>query len=368
MKRIRSLCPVVGIVVAVALCLAATGCHKDENSSPVRNDTAQTSSDTAEPAIAKPAVNRPVQLWRQQHPTDQRTDDEVTIDLATQSPEAFNTYPDAVADFRRILGNEYSLLQAGRHGFNLDNPLDAWLSAIFNEQERTIQERGEWDPQSLLKDGKNFTTRAAYLEMEKTNDIVAHSYWCLSPAAIPDLLAGIPGVPQTREIVTNEIEIPAKLSEDTEEAITNAMKIRFAPLVSDDQLLYKLDAVSVIIADEYATQEVVSDDSIRNRFEVTLRKYGIRVEDNAPASVMVSVGGVWVRPDLVVLSYECRSELHEIVTLKRKGDFRRSLATVWADDRGGVVGRSIAENAILQETEQMAEKFANDYLKANPKN
>ena len=52
--------------------------------------------------VSSTQPNSIVQWWRSQNPTDNSSDDEITLNLASRYPEAFQTYPDAVADYRRI--------------------------------------------------------------------------------------------------------------------------------------------------------------------------------------------------------------------------------------------------------------------------
>ena len=55
--------------------------------------------------------NRVVDWFRSVHPDDTRQDDEITVEVAAESPDTFQLYPDAVADFDRINKD----LQSRRH-------------------------------------------------------------------------------------------------------------------------------------------------------------------------------------------------------------------------------------------------------------
>ena len=345
----------------------------------------ETSSRQAQPALvnarqselpAPPKSNEPVRLWRQQHPDDLRTDDQITMDLAWNNPDAFNTYPDAVADCRRILANEYTLFSQGSRTYDANNPAYFLLLKLVLEQERALQARASWDPSVLLKDGKRFLPRIEFVGLMKTNPSDAQSYWRLSHADVLKSLARLGGVPRRAEVVTNVVvrevvvtnevirEVPAKLSEFQEGAIALGRKVRFAPYGS---ALNKLEAVSVDVAVEDEVREIISESSIRQRFELTLRKYGIRVDDKSPAGILVGFSGVWVPPNRVVLACQWNAELRETVMVERTNDFSRAYGTVWADHGGGYAGRGIAGQDMLEKAEQIAEKFANAYLKANPR-
>src|SRR6185437_13187651 len=50
-------------------------------------------------------MNSLVQLYRQHFPDDQRSDDQITLDLAQQYPDQLNTFPDAKSDYDRIQGD-----------------------------------------------------------------------------------------------------------------------------------------------------------------------------------------------------------------------------------------------------------------------
>lgn len=49
-------------------------------------------------------TNRVVVQYRAKFPDDPRSDADITLDLANKFPDEFKTYPDAVADYNRIMG------------------------------------------------------------------------------------------------------------------------------------------------------------------------------------------------------------------------------------------------------------------------
>lgn len=311
--------------------------------------------------------NEPVRIWRQQHPNDSRTDDQITVDLARENPLAFNTYGDAIADYRRILTNEFALFSQGTRRYRPDNPVHVWLLGLVNEQERAVQARGLWNPSELFRNGKTFLPREEYVPLMKTNPAAAASnYWTLSNDEMLQRLGRISGVPLLPQVVSDTVpvEVPSKVTKSVEDELVK-VRLLTAPNASGAEVLYKLGAVRVTATVEEPASELVSTSDIIDRFKQTLRNRSIDIDDNARFGIMVSVGGNWVRPDLVVFAYQCRSQVFDSVVLSRSDDIRRAAVAVWDKDRGGAVSRSLSRRALLDETQQLADKFADDYLRAN---
>jgi hypothetical protein len=176
-----------------------------------------------------------------------------------------------------------------------------------------------------------------------------------------------------KEAVT-EIEKPVEALKPWQQAATDFnARYQSARLVENPRdALYKLDSVAVLVSVSDDAKKVVSEDSVRTKFELILRKYGVKIDENAVASLEVTITGVWQEEGVrgqVIFPYSATVELFQIVVVDRKGDLRRVVARLWneglvawrAGDRGQV------ESAILGNVEQLGEKFANAYLAAQAK-
>jgi hypothetical protein len=288
--------------------------------------------------------------------------------LGWENPDAFNTYPDALADCRRILADEYIHFSQGSLAYDAGNPVHIWLLRLISEQERAIQARGAWDASVLFKDGKQFLPRADYLALENANPATASNYWYLSHQDVLRSLATLTAVPKPVEVVTNEVikevVVPATLSDAQRAAIDFAARYDASPYVRGDDALYKLDSIDVHVTVDDAVKRVVSEERVRDKFELVLRSHNIRLEEKSPAFLLVYCEGVWSQ-NAPLLTYTVSADLGQTVTIDRDGDLRHGLGTLWTCGSFGHAGSEVAEREILSSVDQMAERFANAFLKAN---
>ena len=177
------------------------------------------------------------------------------------------------------------------------------------------------------------------------------------------------GKPAVKKVL-KEVEVPAKLTYSQKTAINftdrylNARQIR-----AQDDALYKLDSVRVNVSINEAVEKVVSDDRIKNKFELILRKHGIYIDEKALVSVDLIVNGIWSgdNPGVGFLAYTQRIGLNQWLVVERRGDFRRAVAQLWKQEIIGFANNQKAEGQVLDGVESMAEAFANKYLAAQQK-
>jgi hypothetical protein len=171
--------------------------------------------------------------------------------------------------------------------------------------------------------------------------------------------------------VFKEVEVPARLTYSQKTAISFTDRYASArPIQAQDEALYKLDSVKVNVFINDAVEKVVSDDRIRNKFELILRKQGINIDQKASVSVDLTINGLWSRdnPGVGFLAYTQRIGLNEWLVVERRGDLRRAVAQLWKQEIIGFANSQKAEGQILDGVELMAEAFANKYLAAQQKN
>lgn len=162
--------------------------------------------------------------------------------------------------------------------------------------------------------------------------------------------------------VIKEIKVPAELSESQQMAIDFTDRYVSAKTVGSlDEALYKLDSIKVQVSLNDAVKKVLSEDRVRNKFELILRKSGVKLDDKARAHLNLTIEGLWEK-EQSFLVYTPRIELDEFVVVGRKGDFRRILATLWREGSYGFAGSKVAEGAILESVDSLGERFANRFL------
>jgi hypothetical protein len=177
----------------------------------------------------------------------------------------------------------------------------------------------------------------------------------------------VPSVKEVTKQVTREVEVPAKLTPGQQDAIDFADRFRNARFIETrDEALYKLDSVQVDVSLNDPIKKLVSKDRVRNKFELILRKDGIKIDEKAPAFITLNVEGLWSK-DAAFLVYTPSVQLNQIVVVGRNGDMRRLPATLWQSGAYGFAGQRVAEGAILKAVEELGEEFANKYLAAQQK-
>lgn len=162
--------------------------------------------------------------------------------------------------------------------------------------------------------------------------------------------------------------MPAKPTSSQQAAIDFRDRFFNARLIeTPDDALYKLDAVQVGVSVDDAIKKLVSEERVRNKFELILRKDGIKIDQKAPVFLNLTVEGLWSKGTMAFLVYTPRIQLQEVVVVGRKGDMRQVVATLWERGSYGFAGRQVAEDAILKSVESLGEEFANKYLAAQQK-
>ena len=177
------------------------------------------------------------------------------------------------------------------------------------------------------------------------------------------------GKPAVRKVL-KEVEVPAELTYSQRTAINFTDHYQSArPIKAQDETLYKLDSVRVNVSINEAVEKVVSDDRIRNKFELILRKHGIKIAEKALVSVDLTIHGLWSgdNPGVGFLAYAQRIGLNQWLVVERRGDFRRAVAQLWKQEIIGFTNNQKAEGQILDGVESIAEAFANKYLAAQQK-
>ena len=171
-----------------------------------------------------------------------------------------------------------------------------------------------------------------------------------------------------REVqVIKEVEVPAKLTTDQKYSIDFTSRYLTAPqLKTSDEVFYKMETVKVAVFLNDAVKKVVTEDRVKNKFELILRKHNIRLDDNASVWLGVTIEGLWNK-DEIILTYTPAMSLTEGFVVARNGDLRRVIATTWSEGKYGYAGKNVAESAIVSLVEEMAESFANRFLATSDK-
>jgi len=173
-------------------------------------------------------------------------------------------------------------------------------------------------------------------------------------------------------VVTHEVEkivtVPARIPDEYINARNILGKITNATWVNEGGVLFNMKDVRVAYNLKQSIKEVVSEDTVKAKFELALRRNNVPINQNSPNIVLLSVGCIPTE-NHAILCWGISGTVYEQQVILRGGEFHESLVQIWGSgqEKYGIVGVNNASDAILKEVENQAELFANDYLSANPK-
>ena len=181
-------------------------------------------------------------------------------------------------------------------------------------------------------------------------------------------------------IVTNEIikevpkevekivNVPAEIPPEYIVAKNLYDKMTNVTVVNLDQVLFNMKDVRVHCSLDNAVQQVISEDEVKAKFELALRRNNVPINPNSPNAVNFSIEGFFDVTTGALLCYSINTSVYENQWVFRNGNCRMAPVIIWTKGNSyGTVGKSKANEALLNEVEKRAEIFANDFLSANPK-
>jgi hypothetical protein len=168
--------------------------------------------------------------------------------------------------------------------------------------------------------------------------------------------------------VIKEISVPAAIPQNYIDGDTFLKWVRNIPvLTADDQALFAMDDVKVVYSLDNTIRQTLLEDEVKAKFELTLRKNNIPVNSDSRNRVNVSITGFYNDAGML-LCYAIEVNVFESQLIFRNGEGRRGIVRVWSKGSSyGTVGKSKANDALLETVVKSAEVFANDFLSANPK-
>lgn len=110
-------------------------------------------------------------------------------------------------------------------------------------------------------------------------------------------------------------------------------------------------------------KELISEENVRNKFELNLRKSGIQIDEDSPYVLGFTINGVW-DAHKVTFTIQYKLSLFESVVLNREGDMRTAWVESWTTGNYGYASRIASRDAIVRAVETASETLANSYLKA----
>jgi len=183
-------------------------------------------------------------------------------------------------------------------------------------------------------------------------------------------------------IVTNEIvkevpkevekivNVPTDIPDEYVWAYKFLQRVKNASPINSDQALFGMKDVKVTYIISEALKQVVSEDEVKAKFELTLRRNNIPINPDSPNTVTLTIDG-FRGDDLTtqdMFYYSFQLSVGEIQTISRAGELHKALIVVWSQGGFyGYAGKNKANEALLGNVEKDGEMFSNDFLSANSK-
>jgi hypothetical protein len=170
---------------------------------------------------------------------------------------------------------------------------------------------------------------------------------------------------EVERIVERKVEVPAKISEEYEDAMAFMKQFRAREEVSKADALAGVKSVGVEVTLDDDVKKIISEEEIRTKFEITLRRSGVPINEESRFRLFVSQTARLRETGLLIFSSQ--TEFAEAVILFR-GESRMAevITATWEKGAHGVVGKDHARDTFIQAAEEGAEAFANTWLAKNP--
>lgn len=173
----------------------------------------------------------------------------------------------------------------------------------------------------------------------------------------------------THETV-KEVPVPADIPDEYIWAHKFLQRVKNASSVNSDQALFGMKDVKVKYMIDEALKQVVSEDEVKAKFELTLRRNNIPISPDSPNTVTLVING-FRGNDLAtqdLFTYSFHLSVWELQTISRAGELHNAVVGVWnSGDFYGYAGKNKANEALLRNVEKDGEMFSNDFLSANTK-
>ena len=179
---------------------------------------------------------------------------------------------------------------------------------------------------------------------------------------VRDTIVVVDTVLVDREVV-KKIEVPSDVPAYYERAWNRQVAELRADFADDKTCFSGLDSMEVSVEINEDAKDILSAQRAKDKFELTLRRYGVPLSDSSNPYLVLQVQAVWDE-DKALLFY-ARVSLMELLIFYRNNKPHRNFVNLWENSGYGYVGKDVAREAFLEMIEERAERVANLYLSAN---
>ena len=164
--------------------------------------------------------------------------------------------------------------------------------------------------------------------------------------------------------VVKKVLVPAEIPMYYERA-WKKQAAEFGADFADEKTCFSgLDSMEVSVVMNEDSKDILSEQRTKDKFELTLRRYGVPLSDSSNPYIVLSINVLWNEGKTIAIHY-IGVDLRETLIFYRNNKPHRRIVTLWESRRQGRVGKNLAKEAFLESIEEEAERVANLYLSAN---
>lgn len=164
--------------------------------------------------------------------------------------------------------------------------------------------------------------------------------------------------------VIKRVEVPAEIPAYYEKAWKRQVAESIAKSADDKTCFLGLNSLEVRVGMNEDAKDILSEQRVKDKFELTLRQYGVPLSDSSSPFIFFTLQAFW-KDAKTIATFKISVSLIESLVFYRNNKPYKRLVVLWEDGSIGHVGKNFAKETFLEFIEERAERVANLYLSAN---
>ncbi len=164
--------------------------------------------------------------------------------------------------------------------------------------------------------------------------------------------------------VIKRVEVPAEIPAHYEEAWERQVAESVALSADEKTCFSGLNSIAVSVVMNEAAEGILSEQRAKDKFELTLRRYGVPLSDWSNPHLFLHLEALWNEKKIFVVYTIDVSLTEPLIFFRNQKPYKRFI-TSWEAISYGYAGKDVARDEFLKYIEEKAERVANLYLSAN---
>jgi hypothetical protein len=142
------------------------------------------------------------------------------------------------------------------------------------------------------------------------------------------------------------VKVPADIPVEYIAAVQAVSNFDNCDFVKNNQVLFGMKDVQVVCLLADSLKDSVSEDEVRAKFELVLRRNNVPISPTSINFVTVTVDGFWGDPPIYTMTYSVAVKVYDTQTLLRGGQLHKATITVWEKGYFGFAGKQVANKGV----------------------